>query len=82
MIMNTNTDTNAGIIRGRIADWLMPRPAPSGVTPADISARFDRFIHDAIDHGHEVAYVEVVTYDPAAGTISTHTVDVRIEDVP
>lgn len=81
MVMNTNTDTNANIIRGRIADWLMPHPAPSGVTPADISARFDRFIHDAIDHGHEIAAVEIAIFDPAAGTVRTHTIDVRHADL-
>lgn len=47
------------------------------VTPADIGARVARLIRDAHCHGHEVADVEVVTYDPAAGTIHTHTIDVR-----
>ena len=47
------------------------------VTPAQVGHRTARIIRDAVNHGHEVAHVEVVTYDPATGRAHTHTIDIR-----
>lgn len=59
------------------AAWTTAALTAATVTFTQIRHRTARVIRDAVWQGHEVAYVEVVTYDPATGRAHTHTIDTK-----